>query len=341
MSTVKSLLRRARYRARLLTGAAIACAQESARFLAPIISFMARTGKGTDACLKRKCLPLPVHFYSPVPDLADLDRRGVWDRCSGLDGIDFRPDVQVAFLKEMGRQFGHECDWPTHPTGDRLQFYTDNVSFSYGCAAGTHCILRHFRPRRVVEIGSGNSSLVIAEALQMNGAEAPEGAAEYTIVDPYPSEQIRQGLPGVTRLVDERVELLDVSFFEELAANDVLFIDSGHTVRIGSDVNYLILDVLPRLAPGVIIHFHDIPLPAEYPRIYATNPRFRVFWTEAYLLQAFLCHNSRFEILLAMAYLTAHRNGDLLAAFPLYDPAEHRATSGSFWIRRAQATRRV
>ncbi len=326
MSVVKSLLRRVRE-------AAIGRAQGSLHFLAPIISFMAHTGKGTDACLRQKCLPIPVNFYSPVPDLADLEKRAVWDRCSELVGIDFRPDAQVAFLREMGRRFGLECNWPAQATRNPLQFHTENVSFSYGCAAGTHCILRYFRPRRVVEIGSGNSSLVIAKALEMNGAEDPEGAAAYTIVDPYPGEQIRQGLPGVTRLVDERVELLDTSFFEELAANDVLFIDSGHTVRIGSDVNYLILDVLPRLVPGVIVHFHDIPLPAEYSKVYATNPSFRVFWTEAYLLQAFLCHNSHFEVLLAMAYLTAHRKEDLLDAFQFYDPGKHRVTSGSFWIR--------
>lgn len=328
MSILKSFLRRCRK-------VAIIRARESVpvRFLAPIIGHMARTGIGTDACLRQKCLPLPVHFYSPVPDLADLEARAVWDRCSELVGIDLQPDAQVVLLKELGRRFGLECDWPARATGDPRQFFTENGNFSHGCAASTHCILRHFRPRRVVEIGSGNSSLVIARALRMNGAENPEVEADYTIVDPYPRKHIRQGLPEVTHLIDERVELLDPSFFEELAANDVLFVDSGHTVRMGGDVNYLILDVLPRLAPGVIVHFHDIPLPSEYPKIYATNPRFRVFWTEAYLLQAFLCHNTRFEIVLAMAYLTANRYEDLLAAFPLYDPAEHRATSGSFWIR--------
>ncbi len=167
----------------------------------------------------------------------------------------------------------------------------------------------------------------------MNGAEDPEGAANYAIVDPYPKEHVRRGLPCVTQLIDERVELFDPSFFEELAANDVLFVDSGHTVRIGGDINYWILDVLPRLAPGVIVHFHDIMLPAECPKIYATNPHSRAFWTEAHLLQVFLCHNSRFEVLLTMAYFNANRSEDLLTAFPLWDPAKHRAFSGSFWIR--------
>jgi hypothetical protein len=141
-------------------------------------------------------------------------------------------------------------------------------------------------------------------------------------------------LPALTQLVKERVEILNVNFFDQLGKDDVLFIDSGHVVRIGGDVNYLILDILPRLAPGVIIHFHDVGLPCDYPKVYATNPQFRVFWTEAYLLQAFLCYNDKFEILLAMNYLMTECQDVFRAAFPLYDPCKHRAVSGSFWIRR-------
>ena len=304
-------------------------AKHSARVLAPIITHMARTGVGTDRCLRLGSLPMPVHFHSPVPDLEDLERRKVWDRKSDLAGIDFRPEEQVAFLLKLGKEFGRECDWPPNPSSDPYKFYTENYSFSFGCAAATHCILRHFKPHRLIEVGSGNSSLVISQALSLN---APE--SEYIVVDPYPRSMIENGLPALTRLVKERVELLDVNFFAQLAKDDVLFIDSGHVVRIGGDVNYLILEVLPRLAPGVIVHFHDIGLPYEYPKVYATNPKFRVLWTEAYLLQAFLCFNSEFEILLAMNYLMSERQEVFRGAFPLYDPVKHRAMSGSFWIHR-------
>ena len=159
-------------------------------------------------------------------------------------------------------------------------------------------------------------------------------SAEYIIVDPYPGSIVENNLPGVTQLVKQRCELLDIDFFKQLGKNDILFIDSSHMARIGSDVNYLILEVLPNLASGVIIHFHDINLPFEYPKAYATNPRFRMFWTEAYLLQAFLCLNTKFEILLAMSYLTAEKGEVLHNSFPLYDPDKHILTSGSFWIRR-------
>ena len=303
--------------------------------LVPLVNRMARTGIGTDACLKIGCLPLPVHFYSPIPDIEDLERRRVWDRKSPLTGIDFQIEKQLAFLAKLGQEFGNECDWPLTPTDNPYRFYTENVSFSFGCAASAHGILRHFKPHHVIEVGSGNSSLVISAALLMNTEDSQERRkVNYTIVDPYPRPIIENGLPGLTQLVKERVELLDVSFFDQLKENDVLFIDSGHTVRTGSDVNYIILDVLPRLSPGVIVHFHDIGLPYEYAKVYATNPQFRVFWTEAYLLQAFLSMNSQFEILLALSDLMlAHREA-FQDAFKHYNPNKHLAVSGSFWIRR-------
>ncbi len=305
-----------------------------ASVLAPIVSHMASTGAGTNACLKRGCLPMSVHYYSPVPDLSDLALRNVWDRRSELFGINFCPDAQVALLKKIGNKFGHECDWPPNPTNDPYQFYTENNNFSFGCAASTHCILRAFKPRRVVEIGSGNSSLIISRALLMNAKNKVDKDPEYTVIDPYPGSIIKKNLLGLTRLIKKRVELLDVNFFEQLDDNDVLFIDSGHTVRIGGDVNFLILDILPRLAQGVIVHFHDIGLPYEYPKVYATNPSFRVFWTEAYLLQAFLSYNSQYEIMLAMSYLMLEQQETFRMAFPFYDQKRHVSTSGSFWIRR-------
>ncbi len=302
---------------------------EQSEDLAKMISFMAQTGIGTDACLRYKCLPLLVHHYSPVPDIADLERRNYFCHRSLLPGICWREEEQLAFLAQLGQMFGDECDWPTRLTKVPYQYYTENGRFGYGCATGLHCITRYFRPRKVIEIGSGFSSLVISSALGIN--ETPE--TEYTIIDPYP-QSIINTLPRMTYLINERIELLDVAFFERLEKNDILFIDSSHTVKIGGDVNYLILEILPRLAQGVIVHFHDIPMPCEYPKVYFTNPQFRVFWTESYLLQAFLCFNSQFEILLAMSYLMTEQRKEFSSAFKHYNPEKHKATSGSFWIRR-------
>jgi len=300
--------------------------------LAPAVRRMAESGEGTDACLKLGCLPMLVHFYSPVPDIADLKGREVWAKRSALAGIDLQVEKQLALLERLGRDFGTECDWPRDDPGEGLRFFTNNPSFSFGCAAATHLLIREFKPRRIIEIGSGASSRVIAAAIRSNTiAGAPP--ADYTIIDPYPGPLIHK-VPGITRVIPQRVELVDLGVFDQLGAGDILFIDSGHTVRIGGDVNFLILDVLPRLQPGVLTHVHDIPMPFEYAEVYFTNPRFRMFWTESYLLQAFLCFNSRFEILLAMNLIMSDYPDAFRSALPAYNPEVHRTSSHSFWIRR-------
>lgn len=300
---------------------------------AALIAWMARSGAGTNAALKRGALPLPVHFYSPVPDLGDLNRRQVWSRRSELPGVAFRPEAQVAYLLELGAKYGRECAWSAEPTDDPTAFHTENLSFSFGCAASAHCVIRDTKPRRLVEIGSGMSSKVLSAALKLNEDEDAQSAV-YTIIDPYPSP-VLQTLTGTRpHVVAKRVEDLDATFFEELERGDILFIDSGHVVRIGGDVNFLVLEVLPRLKAGVVVHFHDIGLPYEYPEVYLTNPGFRMLWTEAYLLQAFLACKRDFEVLLGMSYLMHDRLDAFQQAFPLYNATRHRAGSGSFWITR-------
>lgn len=308
---------------------------EDLKKLAPLVLKMAQTGEGTDACLELGCLPVLVNYYSPIPDIYDLEKRDIWSKVSEMAGLNFNPEQQIKFLLELGEKFGKECDWPLDKTSDRYQFYLHNNCFNFGCAASLHCMVRNYRPKRVIEIGSGNSSLIISAALTYNHASDPNQTTEYTIVDPYPNEEIiNDGLPNITKIKKERVELLDPSFFNQLQENDILFIDSSHSVKIGSDVNYLILQVLPILAPGVVVHFHDITMPHEYPKLYSISPTFRMFWTETYLLQAFLAFNSSFDIELGMCYLTNYHLEDYKKAFPFFDAKIHEAVASSFWIRR-------
>ena len=296
-----------------------------------LIKFIAITGRGSTICLKNGFLPLPVHFYSPVPDLNDLVQRKVWDMRSELKGIDFREEYQMELLKELGSKFSKECQWPLHPTEDPYEFNLLNSSFSYGCAASTHCMIRYFKPDTVVEIGSGMSSKIISRAIELNNSNHN---MKHILVDPYPADFLKNNQKGFQQIIESRVETVDTSFFEQLKTNDILFIDSGHCVRIGGDVNYLYLDILPRLAPGVIVHIHDIQIPFEYPREYATSETFRQFWSEQYLLHGFLCFNSEFEILLAMQYLMKDKTALFKEIFTHYDPKSHPFLSSSFWIRR-------
>ncbi len=304
--------------------------------LARTISYMARTGAGTDACLARGALPLPVHFESPVPDLDDLDARDVWSRRSDVPGVDLRLEAQLALLARLGARFGHECRWP-HRSDDPAAFHLENPSFSFGCAAAAHALLRDLRPRRVVEVGSGLSSRVLAAALRRNAAEGA-APADYTVVDPYPAPGLAS-LPGLTRVRAVRAEDCPRAVFDALEADDVLFVDSSHVVRIGGDVNRLLLDVIPALAPGVVVHVHDVPLPFEYPRVYYRSPTARVLWTESYLLQAFLAWNAEFEVLLGLALLMTEHLPAFQAAFPAHADTPPEAVSGSFWFRRKPGPR--
>ena len=303
------------------------------RFMVRVFKVVATTGKGSSLCLKNGFLPVPVTFYSPIPDIDDLEKRGVWHKRSEMRGIDFRSEDQVTLLSLLGKEYGSECMWPLLPTEDPFEFYVQNPSFSFGCAASTHCIIRHFRPEKVIEIGSGMSSLVISKAIDLNrGKEDCSG--RHIVVDPYPGKTMKLYEPTKRELITERVEQLPAEWFDQLKSNDVLFIDSGHCVRIGGDVNFMFLDVLPRLERGVIVHVHDIGLPYEYSKAYATNETFRQFWTEQYLLQAFLCFNTEFEVLLAMSYVMTDHHEVFRKSFPRYDPAIHQFKSGSFWMRR-------
>jgi hypothetical protein len=307
--------------------------------VARLVSYMARSGDGTDACLKLGSLPMSVHYYSPVPDIQDLEARQVWSRRSPMAGVDFRHAAQLELLAQLGHAYGDECWWPLKDPGDPAQFYLNpDFPFSFGCAAATHSMVRHFKPRRVIEFGSGYSSKVLAASLRQNANLDPAYQFEYTIIEPYPRPPIEEGkLPGVTRLHRMGAEKAPIELFDTLQANDILFIDSGHVVRIASDVNYAILDILPRLKPGVLVHFHDVPMPFEYHKVYYTgHPAFRVFWTESYLLQAFLIYNNQFEVLLALKYLMEEQKDKFAAAFPHFDP-QSPTVSESFWIRRAPA----
>ena len=296
------------------------------------VKYIAISGKSSNLCIKKGFLPVPIHFYYPIPDIEDLLKRDVWQNKSKLGGILFDDNNQVEFLHMITNGYNMECDFPPLKlNNDPYAYYTENNAFSYGCAATLNCIIRYYKPNRIIEIGSGMSSLIISSAVQKNKEINIE--TNYTIIDPYPSAIINE-LPGLTNLVISKVELLDTHLFNALDKHDILFIDSSHSVKIGSDVNYMILDVLPFLRPGGLVHFHDISLPYEYPKTYFVSEAFRPCWTEQYLLQAFLSYNSEYEVLIGLSYVMNDHPEHFNKAFPLYDPTVHKLSSGSFWIRR-------
>jgi hypothetical protein len=269
---------------------------------------------------------VPKTFYSPIPDLQALPAE-TFERRSELAGIDFDLDAQLAWATGEVAAGMAEFDPPdTAPDGAPV-YVRGTQTYPLLDATVLYGVLRALRPRRVIELGSGASTLVTAQALAAN---ARDGApSELEVFDPYPGV-VDHRLPGLTRLERRRAQDVALDTFGTLDSGDVLFVDTTHTVKLGSDVNFVILDVLPRLARGVVVHFHDIFLPYEYPRRWLDD--FGLYWNEQYLLQAFLTLNGGFEVLLAVAALARDRAEQLRALLP---PAVTTGAGAAFWLRRA------
>ena len=274
----------------------------------------------------------PVHFYSPIPDLRELPPDGSpWARPSALPGVEMNAENQRRLLTDVLARFQPECDFPFACSGRPGEFHVDNVYFGYGSAVAMHSMIRHTRPRRVVEIGAGYSSVVIARALRMNAADG--SAAEFTAIDPFPSPVLSGGVPGISRVVQSRVQDLGLDSFAGLRAGDLVSIDSSHAVRTGGDVPFLYLEVLPWLAPGVLVHIHDIFLPEDYPRSWLER---RFFWSEQYLVQAFLVFNRGFEVIFAQRFAELTFPQEYAAAMGGRVSAAENFDSYSLWLRRTE-----
>ena len=272
----------------------------------------------------------PNHFYQPIPDTGSLPD-SLWEEPSELVGVDLREAEQLALLERLSGKYRAEYEaLPRTPTAAPHEFYLRNDAFGSVDAELLYCLVRELAPKRLFEIGSGFSTRLSAQACRVN-AERGGAACELVAFEPYPSEVLRAGFPGLTRLEPVKAQDIPRSEFARLEANDILFIDSSHVLKVGSDVQVEILEILPRLKPGVVVHFHDIFLPAEYPKRWVVDGR---FWDEQYLLQAFLAFNNSFEVLWAGHWMHLTHPGQLRAAFSTYDPAK--AAPGSFWMRRVR-----
>lgn len=266
--------------------------------------------------------PIRHHYYQPVFD-AHLVPEEVWTFRDPLTGV----DLNVASQLNLLHQFRHRNELARFPHGtptEPLGFFHGNRSFDGIDAEVLYLVLRHFRPRRVVEVGSGWSTRLILTALRQNAAEGVPG--RLTCIEPYEQPWLEQ-LPVELHRVC--VETLPISFFADLEAGDVLFIDSSHTIRVGGDVTYLYLQVLPALKPGVLVHIHDVFLPWEYPQLYFRDLRW--FWTEQFLLRAFLTFNHAYEVLLSLHYLAREHREALMEVCQVTRYPDSAACS--FWLR--------
>lgn len=246
----------------------------------------------------RQGVPFPDgHFYSPVTSREEVwaRREQLWSGELENAGVDYAPEKQRRFIDEDMRRALPLYDYPPEKVSETA-FYDLNPAFSWLDSRALFTMLLKHRPQRFIEVGAGYSTLLTADV----NARHLGGAMQFTSIEPYPMAFLSQPIPGFGKLVQRQVQDIPPAFFGELGENDILFIDSSHVSKTGSDVNYLVFNVLPTLQPGVLIHFHDIFLPREYPPDWV----FREWrsWNEAYVLRALLIGSDMFAVEFGCAY---------------------------------------
>ncbi|MFC1559874.1 class I SAM-dependent methyltransferase [Candidatus Margulisiibacteriota bacterium] len=270
-----------------------------------------------------------VDFDSPIPDTRSL-KDALWEKHTELIGINMNEAYQLKLLDDFSSRFYNEYkNFPRNKTSDKYQYYTRNYSFEAVDGEMLYCMIRNFKPRRMIEIGSGLSTLLSAKALTINEAESSIKSI-FTAIEPYPKKYLLDGFPGLSNLIIKNIEDVELSVFDELEENDILFIDGAHTLKIGGAVQYEYLEILPRLKKGVLIHIHDIMLPAEYDKGRVLKEHH--FWNEQYLLQAFLAFNDAFMVMWAANYMRLKYHDRLEKAFPSYK--KDKCGTGSLWIKK-------
>jgi hypothetical protein len=265
----------------------------------------------------QRCLGVsltPLHFYFPVPDLKSFAGKD-WNACRPCVGVDFRLQEQMERLHTNLLPFAPEWTFPETSTGDKHEFHFNNGFFERVDVEVAYSFVRERKPQRVIEIGSGNTTLVLAAALRKNAAEGYPG--ELICVQPNPAPFLRSGLKGLTELCPMPVQQVPIELFRSLQANDILFIDSSHVVSMDNDVLYEYLRILPELAPGVLVHIHDIFTPLDYPKTFVMNNL--CFWGEQYLLEAFLSFNDHFKVVWSGSAMQQFHPDVLRQAFPAWE----------------------
>lgn len=259
--------------------------------------------------------PVLDHYHEPLVRPTKNGGRPRRD----LPAIDLAVDAQLELLASF--RYTEELERIPHTFVDRLTPFYDNLAFAPGDAETLYNVVRQFRPKRIVEVGSGESTKFAAHALRANGS------GELLCIEPYEHPEFED--VGF-EMIRGKVEDVEPAVFQVLEAGDVLFIDSSHVARPGGDVVHLFTSVLPALASGVIVHVHDIFTPRDYPPAWLAR---RWFWDEQYVVEAMLAAGSRYEVLLAVNMLYHDHRAELDAACPQLARGDDPREPGSLWLR--------
>jgi len=261
------------------------------------------------------------HFYSPIPSFTDIERRA---NEYVYDGIDFNESEQLELMFALSKYYPEFSNW--------LRYDPDNVYYYDSDAVCLYGMMRHFNPSKIIEIDSGHSS-----ALMLDTSELFLHNVEFNFIDPN-TERLDSILTEEDKVkhlvIKSKVQDVDLEIFDSLQANDILFVDSSHVSKTGSDVNFVLFEILPRLADGVLIHFHDIFYLFDYPQDWVLGGR---SWNEMFALRAFLQYNNSFKMILFNTYLHDTQNQWLTANMPICLTKRDKAFmhSGSLWMQKS------
>jgi predicted O-methyltransferase YrrM len=275
--------------------------------------------------LKKNSFFLPGHFYSPVISIEDIKNRSaaIWKKNEpdGIPGIDLNVNEQKDLIENLTLYYK---DLPYEKgNNSKTRYYFENNYFSYTDGIVLYSMIRHFKPKRIIEIGSGFSSAIMMDTNEMFFTNK----INLTFIEPNP-DRLNSLLSKKDKkqnlLKQSDVQNVSLDEFKKLNARDILFVDSSHVVKTGSDVNYILFEIMPILKSGVLIHFHDVFYPFEYPKKWVFEGR---NWNEDYFLKAFLMYNNSFKITLFVHYLHQHHS-KFFSGMPL----SYKNTGGSLWL---------
>jgi len=275
--------------------------------------------------MKLGVLPILDQYYQPLINPRKHLKKSLREN-RNLPGIDLNIKEQLELINQF--DFNDELlNYSINKTKD-LQFYFNNESYMSGDAEYLYNFIRHFKPKRIIEIGSGYSTLITNHALSKNLEENPDKLISHICIEPFEQEWLSK---MNIELIRKKVEDIDLSFFNTLNENDILFIDSSHIIRPQGDILYEYLEILPILNKGVIVHIHDIFTPKDYLDKWIYDEHF--LWNEQYLLEAFLTSNKNFKILAALNFLSHEYKEKFSAKAPIYNVQKNREP-GAFWIQK-------
>lgn len=269
-----------------------------------------------DELKKYKTWVPPGHFYSPIPDIKAIQGREgtIFNVPNAADvklPIDLNQEAQIKLI-HIFAEYYQDMPFQDEKTED-LRYYFNNMYYSYTDGIILYCMLKHLAPKRLIEVGSGFSSCLIMDTNERYLGNQLSAL----FIEPYPDRLfslLNEKDKNTVNLIQDNLENLDKNIFLSLRENDILFIDSTHVSKIGSDVNYYLFEILPLLNKGVYIHIHDIFYPFEYPKEWVYEGR---AWNEAYILRAFLQYNSHFEIVLFNNFIINHAHSFIASKMPV------------------------